>query len=113
MAEKILNALAKVDDLKVAGRTSSFYFKGRNEPLAAIGRLSLLGAPDEALAMIAKQPMNSSAWNLAIWGATGQAARTSPAFPEFARKIGYAALWDQYGPPDLCRKNEKGDYVCE
>jgi TolB-like protein/Tfp pilus assembly protein PilF len=37
VAEEILNALAQVRDLKVAGRTSSFYFKGRNEPLAAIG----------------------------------------------------------------------------
>jgi TolB-like protein len=37
VAEEILNALAKVEDLRVAGRTSSFYFKGRNEPLAAIG----------------------------------------------------------------------------
>lgn len=37
VAEEILNALAKIDDLKVAGRTSSFYFKGRNEPLPTIG----------------------------------------------------------------------------
>ena len=37
VAEEILNALAKIDDLKVAGRTSSFYFKGRNESLATIG----------------------------------------------------------------------------
>ena len=37
IAEEILNALAHVDDLKVAGRTSSFYFKGRNESLATIG----------------------------------------------------------------------------
>jgi TolB-like protein len=37
VAEEILNALAQVRELKVAGRTSSFYFKGRNEPLAAIG----------------------------------------------------------------------------
>lgn len=37
VAEEILNALAKVDELKVAGRTSSFYFKGRNETLATIG----------------------------------------------------------------------------
>ncbi|HEV8463699.1 MAG TPA: hypothetical protein VGQ63_01695 [Pseudolabrys sp.] len=37
MAEEILDALAKVDDLKVAGRTSSFSFKGRNEDLRAIG----------------------------------------------------------------------------
>ena len=37
ISEEILNALAKVDDLKVAGRTSSFAFKGRNEDLRAIG----------------------------------------------------------------------------
>lgn len=38
MAEEILNALARVDDLKVAGRTSSFYYKGKDVPLATIGR---------------------------------------------------------------------------
>jgi len=38
MAEELLNALAKVKDLKVAGRTSSFYYKGRNEDLRAIGK---------------------------------------------------------------------------
>lgn len=37
VAEEILNALADVDDLTVAGRTASFYFKGRNEPLSSIG----------------------------------------------------------------------------
>jgi len=37
VAEEILNALARVDEMKVAGRTSSFYFKGRNEPLSVIG----------------------------------------------------------------------------
>ena len=38
MAEEILNALAQVKDLKVAGRTSSFFFKGKNEDLRAIGK---------------------------------------------------------------------------
>ena len=37
IAEEILNALAKVRELKVAGRTSSFHFKGRNESLKKIG----------------------------------------------------------------------------
>lgn len=36
-----------------------------------------------------------------------------PAFPEFARRSGLAALWDVRGAPDHCRKNEKDDYVCE
>ncbi len=38
MAEEILNALAKVKDLKVAGRTSSFFFKGKNEDLRNVGK---------------------------------------------------------------------------
>ncbi|MEO6227611.1 MAG: tetratricopeptide repeat protein, partial [Thermomonas sp.] len=37
IAEEILNALAQVKDLKVAGRTSSFSFKGKNEDLRVIG----------------------------------------------------------------------------
>jgi len=37
ISEEILNALAKVKELKVAGRTSSFAFKGRNEDLRLIG----------------------------------------------------------------------------
>ena len=37
MAEELLNALAKVKDLKVAGRTSSFSFKGKDKDLRAIG----------------------------------------------------------------------------
>jgi TolB-like protein/Tfp pilus assembly protein PilF len=38
MSEEILNALAQVNDLKVAGRTSSFYFKDRNEDLRTVGK---------------------------------------------------------------------------
>lgn len=37
----------------------------------------------------------------------------APEFPEFARRIGLAALWDVKGAPDNCRKNDNGDYVCE
>jgi len=38
ISEEILNALSQVSDLKVAGRTSSFAFKGRNEDLRQIGQ---------------------------------------------------------------------------
>src|SRR6478736_5791785 len=38
MAEEILNALAQVKDLKVAGRTSSFSYKGKNVDLREVGR---------------------------------------------------------------------------
>ena len=37
ITEEILNALAKIKQLKVAGRTSSFSFKGKNEDLRLIG----------------------------------------------------------------------------
>jgi TolB-like protein len=38
VAEEILNALAQVEGLRVPGRTSSFWFKGKNVEPAVIGR---------------------------------------------------------------------------
>jgi TolB-like protein/Tfp pilus assembly protein PilF len=38
ISEEILNALAKVKELKVAGRTSSFSFKGKDQDLRQIGQ---------------------------------------------------------------------------
>jgi TolB-like protein/Tfp pilus assembly protein PilF len=38
VAEEVLNALAHVEGLRVAGRTSSFFFKGKSVKLADIGR---------------------------------------------------------------------------
>jgi len=37
ISEEILNSLAKIKQLKVAGRTSSFAFKGKNQDLRQIG----------------------------------------------------------------------------
>lgn len=37
LSEELLNALAKEENMKVAGRTSSFKFKGQNENLSIIG----------------------------------------------------------------------------
>ena len=39
ISEELLNVLAQVEGMKVAGRTSSFAFKGRNEDLREIGRV--------------------------------------------------------------------------
>lgn len=36
ITEEIINALAKIDQLKVTSRTSSFYYKGKNIPLTQI-----------------------------------------------------------------------------
>ncbi len=38
LTEELLNILAKIKELQVAGRTSSFAFKGQNEDLREIGR---------------------------------------------------------------------------
>ena len=40
-------------------------------------------------------------------------AAASPAFPEFLRKTGIAAYWDEFGAPEQCRKAENEDYLCE
>lgn len=44
LAEEVLNALAKIERLKVAARTSAFSFKGRNVPVAEVGRALNVGA---------------------------------------------------------------------
>jgi len=38
IAEELLNELANLASLQVAARTSSFFFKGKNEPIQSIGR---------------------------------------------------------------------------
>ncbi|MDF1699338.1 MAG: helix-turn-helix domain-containing protein [Saprospiraceae bacterium] len=38
ITEEIINALAKIDGLRVTSRTSSFFFKEKNIPIAEIGR---------------------------------------------------------------------------
>lgn len=38
ITEEIINALAKIRDLKVTSRTSSFFFKGKNLPIQQIGK---------------------------------------------------------------------------
>lgn len=43
LAEEILNALAKIDDLKVAARTSAFSFKGKAAHISEIGRVLNVG----------------------------------------------------------------------
>jgi hypothetical protein len=48
-----------------------------------------------------------------LWSSYGKAARKSPAFPEFLRRVGLADLWDREGPPDLCRRVGPRDYACQ
>lgn len=38
LTEEVINSLAQVPELKVAGRTSTFYFKGKNQDIREIGK---------------------------------------------------------------------------
>lgn len=44
LSEELLNSLTRVNDLQVAARTSSFYFKGKDAKLSDIGRELNVGA---------------------------------------------------------------------
>jgi TolB-like protein/DNA-binding winged helix-turn-helix (wHTH) protein len=43
LSEELINRLTQLDGLRVTGRTSSFYFKGRNEDLRTIGQTLSVG----------------------------------------------------------------------
>ena len=73
-----------------------------------------LGEPAKALAVQRKQQVRDSNDFLALlWSPQGRVMRELPEFQPFLHDFGLIDLWDQYGPPDLCEKNDKGDYVCE
>lgn len=52
LSEELLNVLAQVPELKVAGRTSSFAFKGTNTDL----RAELIALVDQQRAAMGKAP---------------------------------------------------------
>jgi TolB-like protein len=73
-----------------------------------------IGQIPRALALMQDAPVANDALVLGnyIWN-DGRAVRTAPEFAEFTRRSGLAAWWDVNGPPDLCRKADNGDYVCD
>jgi tetratricopeptide (TPR) repeat protein len=98
-------ALAVVDECLAAKSAKIPYW-------VASGLLQL--DPKRALPVIAQGPTTDEGGIfMRFWGAQGRAARQLPEFPAFARKVGFAELWDKYGPPDLCKKNAADDYVCK
>jgi hypothetical protein len=74
-----------------------------------------LGPPAHALEMLAGLPIQSNVSLLQfLWGsAPGRVARRTPQFAEFARKFGFADLWERDGAPDGCRRVAPRDYVCQ
>ena len=35
-----------------------------------------------------------------------------PLYDAYIQAKGFPALWDKYGPPDMCMKSASGDYAC-
>lgn len=95
MAEEILNALAHVKDLKVIGRASSFFYKGKNVSLKQIG--SELGVANILEGSIRKQgeqvritsALSRTTDGLQIWSKTynGTLANIFDLQESFARDI--------------------------
>ena len=100
------NALAVVDECLAA--------KPERVPLWAVQGLVELAPAERALQVIAQGPTTDDAglFNY-FWSPKWRDLRRSPAFPEFARNIGFAAVWDRYGPSDSCQRRASGDYICE
>jgi len=73
-----------------------------------------LGQPVRAMEVLAGRPCGNEAMVFGlVWSHYGRSLRASPEFPAFVRKVGLAALWDRDGPPDLCRREGDGRYICD
>ena len=81
---------------------------------AAPWALLMLGEPARALAVAQDAATtNDALFFVQLWSLEGRAARKLPQFAEFARRTHLAEYWDKFGPPDGCRRESTGDYVCE
>jgi hypothetical protein len=88
------------------------YLAGKPQPVSSVVANAMLRLnPRRALREFGDAPTNNDTMLLGpLW--QSPEALAAPEFPEFARRTGMARAWDKYGAPDMCRKNEAGDYVC-
>jgi TolB-like protein len=77
-------------------------------------RLLTIGEPQRALDLIAAAPtQDEGGLFMDFWSPHAADARRLPTFAAFARTMGFAALWDKYGAPDVCSRTPAGEYVCQ
>jgi TolB-like protein/Tfp pilus assembly protein PilF len=75
--------------------------------------LMMLDEPAQALAVGgARLSNNDGPFFFTLWGPYGAAVRRQPQFPEFTRQVGWAGVWDRYGPPPGCARAGAG-YRCD
>jgi len=73
-----------------------------------------LGEPARALTLAPERLTgNDTVWMTTLFSPYGREARATPEFKTFIHRFGLVEFWDAYGPPDLCKKNDKGDYICD
>ena len=73
-----------------------------------------LGQPARALEVLQTRQLTDTGEPFALlWSPQGRVMRALPEFADFARDFGFVAVWDKYGPPDMCRKRGAGDYACD
>jgi hypothetical protein len=83
-------------------------------PGTAVYGLIRMSEPARAMAIARDRPTsNDAAFMALLWSPCAHAVRTSPGFPDFARKLGFTDVWDKYGPPDDCRRVAPGEYACK
>ncbi len=73
-----------------------------------------LGEYERAFTVAAMGPTDNDSLLMGdMLGPRAAPARALPAFQDYLRRSGIAALWDQRGAPDQCRKLDSGDYQCD
>jgi hypothetical protein len=88
------------------------YLASRPHPVSAVVASAMVRLePRRALLQFQDNPTNNDSMFLSPLFESHEALAL-PEFAEFARHAGLAQAWDKFGPPDMCRKNEAGDYVC-
>jgi hypothetical protein len=76
--------------------------------------LLLMHEDRRTLALLARFGSSNGAWFFHVmWSPRGRSLRALPEFAEFSRRIGWTALWDKYGAPDVCRRVGPGNYACD
>lgn len=72
------------------------------------------GQSVRALRVIEQGPTTDEAGLfICFWNPQRRDVQRLPQFAQFARKVGIAVRWGEYGPPDDCNNNAAGDYVCK
>ncbi|MEO8161047.1 MAG: hypothetical protein ABI588_06480 [Arenimonas sp.] len=91
------------------------YLASKPHPVAGAAAYVLLcvGEVERALELFASAPTsNDSLVSAALFRGRWPEALASKSFPAVARRVGWAELWEAYGPPDVCRKADNGDWLC-